>query len=243
MTDFAKVDVKEIESDELRSSFSEAEIEQLADLILQGGGVLRPLVLKQIGIENYKVLDGHLEYFAAVRAREKDPRQGELVNAFVVSSKDEAVIQEQIRLLKDLNHSSKSTQRKLDQNASEEPKDKARNGDWISSFETRLSEIREELFQTKRDHEYRFTQLEKNFQEKQQIDLLTLLNTSKKQALVDELARYGIPKAKVEAIYEAKTQKEQKKFDSYQDVVKATQGLGAGGMLRLIDAWARAHRA
>jgi hypothetical protein len=238
MASFAKVDVKEIESDLPRSNFSEAEIEQLADLILAGGGILRPLILKQIDIEKYKVLDGHLEYFACVKAREKDPRQAETTNAFVVVSKEEAVIQKQVELLRNVGQPAAKVDRQpldvpvaLDQS----------NSQWISSFETRLSEMREVLFQTKREHEYRFTQLEKNFQEKQQTDLLDLLNTSKKQELIDELSRYGIASAKIEAIYNARNQKEHKKFTNYQDVVKAVKGLGAAGMLNLIDAWARAH--
>ena len=86
---FGRADVSKITSDVPRSEFSEAKIEQLADLILQGGGVIRPLVLRQTGIDNYTVLDGHLEYYAAVRAREKDARRGEMVNAFIISKKDE----------------------------------------------------------------------------------------------------------------------------------------------------------
>ena len=71
MTEFAKVDLKEINSDVSRSSFSEQEIEQLADSILKNDSLLRPLIVKQTGIESFIVLDGHLEFYAAVRAREK----------------------------------------------------------------------------------------------------------------------------------------------------------------------------
>lgn len=240
MTSFAKIDVKEIKSNVLRSKFSEAEIEKLADLILESGGILKPLILKQNEIDSYTVLDGHLEYHAAVRAREKNPRQGETVNAFVISSKNEAVTQKQIQALSDSNRLSDN----LSEQNLEVPKstDQGNNSDWITSFEMRLSEIRETLFQTKRDHEYRFIQIDKNFQEKQQLDLLDLLNTSEKQVLIDQLSRYGIQKSKIEAIYNARNQKEHKKFDSYQDVVKVTKGLGADGMLGLVDVWARANK-
>ncbi|WP_373525875.1 hypothetical protein [Nostoc sp.] len=240
MTSFAKVDVKEIKSNVLRSNFSEAEIEKLADLILESGGILKPLILKQNEIDSYLVLDGHLEYYAAVRAREKNPQQGETVNAFVISSKNEAVIQKQIQVLNDSNKLSDDS----NQQSSTVPKstNQERNSDWITSFEMRLSEIREILFQTKRDHEYRFIQIDKNFQEKQKLDLLDLLNTLEKQVLIEQLSRYGIQKDKIEAIYNARNQKEHKKFDSYQDVVKVTKGLGAGGMLGLVDVWARANK-
>jgi hypothetical protein len=240
MVNFAKVDVKEVESDRLRSDFSQRNIEQLADLILESGGILRPLILKQVDIEKYIVLDGHLEYFASVRAREKDPRKGEMVNAFVTASKDEIAIQKQIQILG--SH--------LPTNGIDEPtlkvsesKIQSQSSDWIGSFETRLSEVREELFQAKRDYEYRFVQLEKNFQEKKQIDLLDMINSLEKQGLIEQLSRCGMAKAKIEAIYDARNQKESKKFDDYQDIEKTTKGLGSSGILRLIDAWERIHKA
>ena len=229
MAEFAQVDVKEIRSEVSRSTFSETEIERLADSILEANGILRPLIVKQIGVESYEVLDGHLEYFAAVRAREKNPRQGEMVNAFVVSVKDEAIVQKQIQSLRGSSEKIVSLEpRETEQSSS---------STWISSFETRLSEIREVLSQTKREHEYRFVQLEKNLEKG---DLLEFLNTSDKQKLLTELPRYGFSKVKIiEAIYDARSQKEHNKFDSYQDVVKATKGLGEASMLKLIDAWSR----
>jgi len=240
MTEFAKVDVKEVKSDAPRLSFSEAEIEQLADLILESEGILRPLILKQIDIDSYVVLDGHLEYYASVRAREKNPRQGEMVNAFIISPRNEAAIQQQIQILRGSNTDTDTSTEKRLQAQSSILQVKA--SDWMTSFETRLSEIREELFQTKRNQEYRFNQIEKNLGEKHQGDLLDLLNALEKQDLVDQLRRYGIAKVKAEAIYNARNQKEHKKFDGYLDIVKATRGLGADGILGLIDAWSRAYR-
>jgi hypothetical protein len=235
MTDFAKVDVKEIQSDRLRSDFSEIEIDELADSILESNGILRPVVLKQTGVESYAVLDGHLEYFASVRAREKNPQQGEMVNAFVVAAKDEAIAQKQIQALRKTGESAEVQTTKSSGS-------KDQSSVWISSFETRFSEFREEFFQTKREHEYRFGQLEKNL-EKSKGDLLDFLNTSDNQKLLTELPRYGVSQVKIiEAIYEARSQKQNNKFDTYQDVVKATKGFGAEGMLKLIDAWARANK-
>lgn len=237
MTTFAKVDVKEIKSDIQRSTFSEAEIEQLADLISESGGILRPLILKQTDIDSYIVIDGHLEYYASVRVREKNPQEGEMVNAFLISPKNEAVIRKQVQALGGLDKLNDVVNKQYLK--ASDSKAHERNSDWIASFETRLSEIREELFQTKRAHEYRFTQLEKNFQEQQQVELLDLLNTLEKETLIEQLSRYGVAKAKGEAIYNARNQKKHKKFDGYQDVVKATNGWGNDGMLRLVDAWTR----
>ena len=240
MASFAKIDVKEIECNVSRSSFSESEIETLADLILSGGGIFRPLILKQIDIEKYLVLDGDLEYFASVRAREKNPQKGEMVNAFLVTSSDEAVIQEQIKVLKS------SYQLGFDSSEQVSPQTAHRkdggNNEWISSFEKRLSEMREEFFQVKRDHEYRFTSLEKNIDKPAKLDLLEMINALDRVELISELSRYGIAKGKVEAICDARNNKEDNKFDSYQDIVKLTKGMGAGGILSLIDAWERINK-
>jgi len=81
---FSLVDVKDITSNMTRSSFSEADLDRIAQMILDCEGIIRPLVLKLTG-QRVAVVDGHFEYYAAVRAREKDPRKGEMVNAFVIS--------------------------------------------------------------------------------------------------------------------------------------------------------------
>jgi hypothetical protein len=41
-----------------------------------------------------------LEYYAAVREKEKERDRGEMVNAFVINSETESKIQEQIKVIK-----------------------------------------------------------------------------------------------------------------------------------------------
>jgi len=235
MTKFIKVDVKDIKSEQLRSNLSEENIEKLADLILESGGLFQALILKQIGVENYLVLDGHLEYFAAVRAREKDPRKGEIVNAFVITAKDEETVKEQIQLLRggklppNVTSSTGGNSPTIDSN-------------WISSFETRLSQIREELSQKNLNLESRLSQLEKEIIKSPKKELLDFLNTSEKQELIDELSRHGIKAKIIEAIYIARNQQESKKFASYKDVIASKTGLAEKGLLGLIDSWARIYK-
>ena len=78
------VDVKNINSEIPRSSFVESELEQLADLILEFDGLLRPLILRETGVEKYLVIEGHGEYYAAVIAKQKNLSKAEMVNAFVL---------------------------------------------------------------------------------------------------------------------------------------------------------------
>ena len=87
MVEFAQVDVKEIRSDRQRSEFDETKIDELADCILESDFLVRPLLLKQESFDSYLVLKGHLEYYAAVNAKEKDARRGEMVNAIVIPIK------------------------------------------------------------------------------------------------------------------------------------------------------------
>lgn len=241
MTDFATVDVKCITSDISRSTFSEQGIEQLADSILKNDSLLRPLILKQTGVESFVVLDGHLEFYAAVRAREKNPRQAEMVNSFVISSKEESTVNEQIQFL-----------RASDDSVAPLPTPKKTEGvsHWITSFENRLSEMREVIFQNNQINESRFNQLEKNLVPKSKenlldMNLLDMINTLKKEDLIQQLShRYRLNKKKAEAIYEAREQKKDKKFESYSDVIKSTKGKGFGekGLISLIDAWENQHR-
>lgn len=100
MIKFSLVDVSSIQASVPRSNFSEEQIEQLADMILECEGVLNVILLTQIGINNYRVLAGDLEYYAAVRAKEKNPRQGEMINAVIVQPQNQEVLLKQAELFK-----------------------------------------------------------------------------------------------------------------------------------------------
>lgn len=100
MIKFSLVDVSSIQASVPRSNFSEEQIEQLADMILECEGVLNVILLTQIGINNYRVLAGDLEYYAALRAKEKNPRQGEMINAVIVQPQNQEVLLKQAELFK-----------------------------------------------------------------------------------------------------------------------------------------------
>ncbi len=95
---FYLVDVKDIRSDIPRSQFSETEMENLADKILSAGCLVSPLILKETGPMRYEVLERHFEYYAAVRANEKDEKRflSGMVSAFVVKTEAEAAVRSQV---------------------------------------------------------------------------------------------------------------------------------------------------
>ncbi|WP_310485597.1 ParB/Srx family N-terminal domain-containing protein [Chamaesiphon sp. VAR_48_metabat_403] len=93
------VETSSIISTRLKSDFDESQIEELSDLIIEADGLIKPLILESIGDEKYNVVEGHLEYYAAVRAKEKDLSKAEEVNAFIVSNNSRQSVIDQVKLL------------------------------------------------------------------------------------------------------------------------------------------------
>ena len=93
------IDIKNITSKLPTSNFQASEIERLADSILATDGLIRPLILETAGVEQYTVIEGHLEYYAATRAKEKNLLKAEHVNAFIIPAKLQRSAIEQIALL------------------------------------------------------------------------------------------------------------------------------------------------
>jgi hypothetical protein len=94
------VAVKKITSQEPRSNFADSDLEKVATLSLEAEGLINPIVIRRTSLESYEVVDGDFEYHAAARAREIDPRKGEMVGAFILEPENEEVILEQIKILR-----------------------------------------------------------------------------------------------------------------------------------------------
>lgn len=244
MAEFGRVEVKSIKAAESRTNFSETQLDQLADLILKGEGVLRPVIVKQIDYENYTLIDGVLTYYAAVRAREKDSRRGEMVNAFIIKPKeDEALARQQINALNQAESANNATGNHNAPPAATVSVDQHRSTEWITSFELRLSDTRSEVATKTRDLEYRLSQLEKTIDARNKhSDLLDLINSLKEDELIARLRFYGADSAKAKAILDARTSKPNGKFTSYADLIDSTKNLAAKGLLKLLDNFRTHHR-
>lgn len=72
------------------AEFDAAALKLAAERSLTLGGFHNVPVLKRDG-ENYRVISGYFECYAAMIAREIDPIGGELIPAFVVESQDEQI--------------------------------------------------------------------------------------------------------------------------------------------------------
>lgn len=230
MAEFGRVEVKSIKTQIPRSTYSEVELDMLADQILQNDGALRPVIVKRIDYENFQLLDGTLTYFASVRAYEKDARRGEMVNAFIVGIKeDESLVIEQLAAF-DRTHDGQTKP----VGATGERADREALSAWITSFETRLTETRQEAVTKLRDLESRLRQVEK-VTHNPMGDLLDLINSLTDDALFARLLFYGANKLKAEAICQARKQKENGQFVDYEDLLRNTKGLGTPGLLSLIN--------
>ncbi|MGD1805719.1 hypothetical protein ACP6PL_09815 [Dapis sp. BLCC M126] len=94
--------VKEITSNVPPSEFLELDLEQATQLILKAEGTIKPLIVRTIGWESYEVVDGHCEYYAVVRAKEINPRDGERIGAFIIEGDKAEVLEEQVEMLRNI---------------------------------------------------------------------------------------------------------------------------------------------
>jgi hypothetical protein len=234
MINFSLVDVKNITSEVPRSNFSEADLDSLANIILESGGIIRPLVVKATGAETYIVVDGQFEYYAAVRAREINPRKGEMVNAFVISPKVEDIVVKQAEILEARESSNQPIKPPVVATNLE-----TRLANLELRFEKQINELKSGFAQERQKVDNKFNEI--SSQIPQQIEPLNLLNAGDQDDLSARLQRSRVPGAEkiAKAIVDARNKKTQQKFEDYRDVVKSVKGLGEKTILTIIDTWSR----
>ena len=98
MWDFLLIDLQDVVATKERSYFPETDLHNLANLIVAMKGLMRPVILKKIGFERFQIIEGNLEYYACLIAKEKE-RSLETINAFVVDKEAENIALQQMQLL------------------------------------------------------------------------------------------------------------------------------------------------
>ena len=232
MTKYYLVDVKSIQSTTPRSNFKVDQLETLAHSILETGGLLSPLLLKQTGPESYEVLTGDLEYYAAVRAKELDPRKGEMVNAFVIPPQQQDAAVAQVDLL------SPAPQSTATSAATSAP---AGDADLrITNLESRLDEAIRDL---KRSQDRDIKRLEQTInilkaQIPQRVEPLDAFNTLSLPELAQKLASARVVgKTAAKILISIEKERKKSEFKSFTDIVERIDGLGDKRMLAIIDTW------
>ncbi|HAO11895.1 MAG TPA: chromosome partitioning protein ParB [Planktothrix sp. UBA8407] len=94
------VAVKKITSTVPRDNFADRDLEKVAQLILESGGLINPIVLRRNGMDAYEIVDGDFEYYAAAKAREINPKKGETIGAFILEPENEELLLEQVKALR-----------------------------------------------------------------------------------------------------------------------------------------------
>jgi hypothetical protein len=243
MITFYLVDVKDITSDIPRTNFSEADLDILADMIIGSGGILRPLIIKATGAESYTIVDGHFEYYAAVRAREKNPRKGEMVNAFVISPKVEDLIVKQATFIRGVESYDKPVNT-ITETASS---DSSRLANLELLIENQLNEFKLELAQERQRVEDKLKEIQSQIPK--QITPLEAFNTLNFLELTYRLRTAGFTEKKAVEIAESiEKERKKKQFMSLSDVVmrvkissgkKQIKGITSDKMVDIIDGWSR----
>ena len=223
MWKFLRVDITDINPSVPRETFSETELENLANLIIEMGGLIRPAILKKADNkkvdERYNIISGDLEYYASVIANQKVP-DIEMINAFVVDKEAENIALQQMQLLSPspgLITTPEKTDNPLE----------LRMSNLEKRLETQLQAIREE-----------YQKEIKRLEEKIIISppppppsksILELLNTCD----ANQLKKGGIPPASVNDFLKKRSEKP---FDSLEDVLnRPVSGVKEKRLIKLVD--------
>lgn len=222
MWKFLRVDITDINPSLPRETFSETELENLANLIIEMGGLIRPAILKKADNkkvdERYNIISGDLEYYASVIANQKVP-DIEMINAFVVDKEAESIALQQIQLLSP-SPGLITKPEKIDNPL------ELRMSNLEKRLETQLQAIREE-----------YQKEIKRLEEKIIIypppppskSILELLNTCD----ANQLKKAGIPPASVNDFLKKRSEKP---FDSLEDVLnRPVSGVKEKRLIKLVD--------
>ena len=214
MWKFLRVDITDINPSVARETFSETELENLANLIIEMGGLIRPAILKKADNkkvdERYNIISGDLEYYASVIANKKVP-DIEMINAFVVEVEAENIALQQMQLL---------SSDKIIDNPLE-----LRMSNLEKRLETQLQAIREEYQKEIKRLEEKIIPPPPPPPPPSPKSILELLNTCD----YNQLKKAGINKTVTGNFLK------EKPFVSLDDIIDRVDKMGASTLIKLMD--------
>lgn len=225
------VSVKRINSSVERSQFNENEIEKSAQAILDAEGIINPIILEKTSLESYEVVCGYFEYYAAVRAREIDPRKGEMISSFIIEEDKEEAIKKQIEIFRESNQTLPNTPTVTDDSEQKLLNMESRLTNIEARFERQLTEVQNKYKNEIETLNKELTEIKQRLPEP--IDCLKALNTLSLPILVSHLSRSGINKSILEKLISEREKNGE--FKSCSDVVSRVKGLGDKTMIKIID--------
>ncbi|MDJ0678055.1 MAG: DUF655 domain-containing protein [Calothrix sp. MO_167.B42] len=237
LSSISLVAVKKINCSSPRSQFTDEDIEEAAKLILASEGVINPIVVRRTSLKSYEVVNGAFEYYAAARAREIDPKTGEMIGVFILEEDNEELLTQQIKAFRNKG----STHVK---NSGITP-DILNN--FIKSLESRLDKITNQLTETTKAQvklEYEVRDLRKQVSSKQILELFNSLDVNQ---MTLKLKSAGINQGNASKIADAiVAERNKNKFDSLNHLVsrvkvkrgkKLIAAISEKKMLDIVDSW------
>jgi len=227
------VPVKKITCTQPRSIFSDDQLEKAAQSILESEGVINPIVVRRIDLQSYELVDGVFEYYAAARAREIDPRQGENITVFIMEPENEEALTKQVELFR----KSKSVipnnlvSTDADNTSLQIANMESRLTNMESRFDNRTHELQTEFKNEIKKINQKLQEMETTIPKP--MEPLAALNTLELPELARKLK--GVNAKIIEKII--KERQTNGNFKSFSDVVARITGLGDKTMLKIIDSF------
>jgi len=216
------VSVKKIQSSLSASQFSTEEIEKAAHLFLEAELSIQPVVLKREGLDAYSVISNDFIYFAAVRAREINPRKAETIQAVILEPENESALLQQVELFK------------KESGSPTESEDLAGR---LNNFEHAIAQKINDLMQTVTEENKALKSSLKFVEERipKRDNLLDSFNSSSEKELRQVLRKAGIKEGNIDRIIPQILQKQP--FTSLEEIPPAIKGFSEKAMLKLIVNW------
>lgn len=205
------VAIKKITSNAPCSIFADDDLENAAQLILDSQGVINPIVVRRNGLQSYEVVDGDFEYYAAARAREIDPRKGEMIGVFIIEPENEDNLTKQVQLFR-------KPKDEVSTKASFTSEDLEK---FLNNLESRIDKLTKQILEestSKIKLEYENKEIKKLLDEK--VEPLKLFQEFSLTKIVKKLLSAGFDIKKANQIAEIVIkEREKEQFKSLYDVI------------------------
>lgn len=234
------VAVKKISCTTARSKYKDEDIEKAASAILSVEGTINPMIVRRTSLQSYEVVEGDFIYYAATRAKEIDPKKGEMVGVYIIEDDNEAEISTQIEIFRQQN-TSFETQVNITAETLEL---------FLNNLESRIDKLAHQLLaETKEKYQLESENKELKAKLTQKIEPLEIFNSFEEHRLALKLSQTGMSDTTANNIAAAVIkERQQKLFTSLSDVVERTKrkvgkkqkvqkAISEKNMLKIVDRW------
>ena len=234
LTSIVDLDSIQLNSAPFNPTDRQAEIETLAHAIVELQGLLKIPVVRSLGIDDYELVSGHLEYYAFLKAREIDDHLPDRLTVFILKPNNEKAIFKQLEASQAIQHTMSSNnspqsdaalslkvsnlESRLDQNTKQTSAELAQfKTEVLAAIDTKLPQPLPPL--------QAFNQINDPAVQMQVLRKLTFLGKKKAEKIVVQLQAYQT--------------KHNAEFRQFSEVIQALEKgtLSPAKMLEVIDQW------